>query len=229
MKPLRILVVLAALAGSAAPALAGPRVSVTPLAGPVPLTLKRTVVTLQSSGDCGAIYANTQNPLGYFYAAGAGVEVADDLHMVGPGHLCGIDFGYYKSTAGVTGAAIAFYANDPIDGLQPYMLLAGPYVVSNLPSGANVIHLDLEPGTGMPDLTQDVWLGVSFSAASTGLLITDPPELGTSDDLFYVTPPGQYTWFNGAPPASFYLAVYANQFTVPVGATTWGKLKQLYR
>lgn len=229
MKPLRTLVVLALLLGSASFALAGPRVTVTPLRAPAPLVLQRSVVTLESSVSCGALYSCTQNPLGLYYPAGAGVEVADDLHMIAPGHLCGIDFGYYKSTPGVTGAAIAFYANDPTDGIQPFMLLAGPYVVGNLPSGTNVIHLDLEPGTGAPDLTQDIWLGVSFSTDSTGLLVAGPPELGTSDDLFYITPPGQMTWFCAEPTANFYLAVYANEFTVPTATTTWGKLKQLYR
>jgi hypothetical protein len=230
MKLLRILVVLAVLAGGASLALAAPRVSVTPLPGPQPIALQRSVITLQSvAADCGPIYSNTQNLLGYFYAGGAGVEVADDLHMTMDAHLCGIDFGYYKSTAGTTAATIVFYANDQLDNLVPSVVLAGPYVVTDLPTGANVIHVDLGSGTGMPDVTQDVWLGISFSTASTGLLMTDPPELGISDDLFYKTPPGQYAWFGGDPVANFYLAVYGNELATPAAATTWGRVKQLYR
>jgi hypothetical protein len=229
MKPLRTLAVLALLLGSTSLALAAPRVAVTPLRAPVPLALDRSVVSLASSATCGALYSCTQNVLGLYYPAGAGVELADDLHMTGPGHLCSVDIGYYKDTPGVTGAAIAFYANDPLDSIEPFALLAGPYVVSDLPTGTNIIHLDLEPGTGMPDVTQDIWLGVSFSTDNTGLLVAGPPELGTSDDLFYLTPPGQMLTFCGDLTANFYLAVHANEFTVPTATTTWGRLKQLYR
>jgi hypothetical protein len=230
MKPPRLLLALAALAGTASIALAAVPRGVSPLPAPSPLILQRSAVTLELSTACPAVYANTQNPLSLYYPAGAGVEVADDLHMASPGHLCGIDFAYYKDTPGTTTAAIAFYANDPMDSIQPFVLLAGPYVVSDLPTGTNYIHLDLEPGTGMPDLTQDIWVGISFSTDATGLLVANPPELGSSHDLSYLTPPGEpITFCDPEQLASFYLAVYANEFTVAADGTSWGRLKQLYR
>lgn len=150
--------------------------------------------------------------------------------MVAPGHLCGTDFGYYKDTPGVTGAAVAFHANDPMDSIQPFILLAGPHVVSDLPSGTTFVPLDVEPGTGMPDLTQDIWVGISFSTDATGMLVSNPPELGGGDDLCYLTPPGQPLAFcDPELVANFCLAVYANEFTVAAGGTTWGQLKQLHR
>lgn len=230
MKPLRILLALVALLGVASLASADGVVSVTPLPVPVPLALQPGSVVLQPSTGCPAIYSNLQNAASLYYPAGAGVELADDLHMVMPGHLCAVDFGYYKATPGTTGAAIAFYANDALNSIQPFMLLAGPYVVNDLPTGTNLIHLELEPGTGMPDLMQDIWVGISFSTDETGLLVSNPPELGTSEDLYYITPPGQATTFcDPELVANFCLAVYANEFTVPAATTTWGTLKQLYR
>ena len=229
MKPLRTLVVLALLAGSATLALAAPIASVTPLPAPLPAVGQKGTVALVPPPACPLLYSNTTNQLGFYFPAGAGVEVADDLHMVAPGHLCGVDIGYFKQSAGTTGAAIAFYANDGTDGIPPFVLLAGPYVVSDLPSGVNLIHLDLEPGIGLPDLTQDIWLGVSFSTDSTGLLVADPPTLGSSHDGFFWTPPGEFTELCDETPGNFCLAVYGNEFTVPVGTTTWGRLKQLYR
>ncbi len=227
MKLLRILVAVTALAICVSPALAAERVSVTPL--PSPLTLERSVISLHALNGCGALYSNLVNISEYYYAAGAAVEVADDCHMLAAGHLCGIDMGYYKSTPGTTVATIVFYANDPLDNTVPGVVLAGPYTVSGLPTGANIVHVDLEAGTGPPDLTQDIWLGVTFSTASTGLILADPPETGTSDDLFYKTPPGQYTWFGGNPVANFMLAVYGNELATPAASTTWGRIKQLYR
>jgi hypothetical protein len=229
MKPLRVLVVLAVLLGAAPSALAASRAAPTPQPLPSPLSIQHDVIHLQSAQGCGTVYSCTQNALGQYYPAGAGVEVADDLHMVGFGHLCGVDLGYYKSTPGTTGAAIAFYANDPTDSVQPMALLAGPYVLTDLPSGSHVLHLDLEPGTGSPDLTQDIWLGVSFSTDETGLFVAGPPELGSSHNLFYMTPPGEANQFCEGAPANFYLVVRVNESTVPVGTTTWGRLKQLYR
>jgi len=230
MKPLRILVVSAVLLGSASLALAGSLVTVSPRSAPPSLAPQHAAVELAPAADCSAIYACTTNALGLYYPAGAGVELADDLHMTGLGHLCSIDIGYFKASAGTTGAAIAFYANDPMDSIQPMALLAGPYVLSDLPSGSNIMHLDLEPGTGMPDLTQDIWLGVSFSTDSTGLFVAGPPELGSSHDLLYLTPPGTgMTFCDPQRSANFYLAVYVNQSVVPTDATTWGRLKQIYR
>lgn len=230
MKPLRVLFVLAALAGTASIVPAATPLGVSPLPASAPLVLQPSAVTLGPSNSCPPTYSNTLNAVSLYYPAGAGVELADDLHMVSPGHLCGIDFGYYKATPGTTGAAIAFYANDPTDSIQPFVLLAGPYVVSNLPSGTNYIHLNLEPGTGMPDLTQDIWVGISFSTDETGLLVSNPPELGGSHDLCYLTPPGEpLTFCDPEQWANFCLAVYASDFTVAAGGTTWGQLKQLYR
>jgi hypothetical protein len=230
MKPLRVLLALACLVGTASLALAATPPGVSPLPTPTPLALQRSVVSLEASAVCPAAYSNTLNAVSLYYPAGAGVEVADDLHMVSPGHLCGIDFGYYKDTPGTTGAAIAFYANDPTDSVQPFALLAGPYVVNDLPTGTNHVHLDLEPGTGPPDLTQDIWVGISFSTDATGLLVSSPPELGGSHDLCYLTPPGEpLTFCDPELWANFCLAVYVNDFTVAAGGTTWGRLKQLYR
>ncbi len=229
MKLLRILAVLVVLSGSAALVAAAERVTVTPLPVPSPTTLQRSDITLHTLNGCGALFANVLNMSGYFFNPGVAVQVADDLHMTGPGHLCGIDIGYYKATPGTTVATVVFYASDPEDNTVPTVVLAGPYTVSGLPTGANLTHVDLELGTGTPDLTQDVWLGVSFSTASTGLIMAGPPETGTSHDYFYMTPPGQYTWFGGAPPADFMLAVYGNAFSTPAEQATWGRIKQLYR
>lgn len=229
MKPLRTLAVLAVLLASASLAVAAPLGAVKPLPAPLPTVAPKGAAALAPAATCPLLYSNTTNLSGYYFPAGAGVEVADDLHMVGQGHLCGIDIGYFKESPGVTSAAVAFYVNDATDGMSPFMLLAGPYVLSNLPSGVHFMHLDLEPGTGIPDLTQDVWLGVSFCTDSTGLLMSDPPTLGSSHSGFYWTPPGEYTPLCDGSPGNFCLAVYANEFTVPTDATTWGRLKQLYR
>ncbi|MDW8322202.1 MAG: PEP-CTERM sorting domain-containing protein [Armatimonadota bacterium] len=56
---------------------------------------------------------------------------------------------------------------------------------------------------------QDLWIGFSFSTTDAGLLIYDPPTVGTSHNLFTLNNAGPY-WFGGNPRANFYLE------TVPV-------------
>ena len=74
MKPLRLLVVLALLAGSAALALAAPVAPVTPLPAPLPSVGQQGAVALVPSSTCPLLYSNTANLSGYYFPAGAGVE-----------------------------------------------------------------------------------------------------------------------------------------------------------
>ena len=212
----------------AVPALAGtPPQRLAPTAVTLPHVIPHLAVSVGRVQACGLTYDNTTNLTGYFYAPGAGVEVADDLHMISGGHLCGADFVYYKSTTGTTVATLTFYENDATDTtFGP--VLAGPYVISDLPNGFNSIHVNLAPGTGPPTLGADIWLGVAFSTAGTGLVMSDPPSMGSSDDLFMETPPGMEYYFGGDPVASFGLAVYADIAT-PAKGSTWGRIKTLYR
>jgi hypothetical protein len=227
MKFLRVLAILAVLAGATALAAAASRAEAVSFPEPPAQAVQWSEVALEPSAVCPAIYANVLHlTSGLGYATVPGKVIADDLHMVSPGHLCGIDFGYVKTTAGTTTATITFYANNSVDGMPPSVLLAGPYVVSDLPSGTHVIHVELESGVGPPDLTQDVWLGISFSTTSTGFLLANPPDLGSSHDLCYVGTSllPAMGWIR-----NFCAAVYANDLTVPAGGSTWGQIKQLYR
>jgi hypothetical protein len=223
MKFSYLLLALALVALGASVAVAVDIAPVTPL--PAGTHIQKVTRSGPPTVECGIIYSNTTTSQGYYYGAGAGIEVADDLHMISAGHLCAIDMAYYATTA--TNATVIFYANDPVDD-PPGVVLAGPYLLSGLPAGAYVVNVPLEPGTGPPDVSPDIWLGVTFDTDGAGLILMHPPTIGTSDDLFFETPPGAYYWFGGNPVANFGLGVYASIVT-PAHPSTWGSIKQLYR
>jgi hypothetical protein len=179
----------------------------------------------QHAYSCMPIYINETTSTGFFAPAGAGVELADDLHTTSEGveAICALDFGYHKPSAGVVDATITFYDNDAADG-SVGSVLAGPFLIQGLPSGTNAFHLQVAGGL----VDEDVWMGVAFSDGETGLLTFGPPDQGTSHDLAWLDPPGQMGNFGGVPPADFFLGVYASPRT-PAVARTWGSVKAFYR
>jgi hypothetical protein len=95
-----------------------------------------------------------------------------------------------------------------------------------MPTGTNIIHFVPEPGRVV--LPADVWMGVSFTTLNAGLMIYDPPTVGTSHDLFYLDPPGELYWFGGSPHANFCLQVQCTEASA-VESSTWGTIKAMYR
>ncbi len=165
------------------------------------------------AASCLEAYWSAASPSGYYFPAGANVEVLDDLHL-GPtsvASLCAVDVGYFKSDPGPTNAAVAVYGGSPGD--DPPGAPLATFAVPALAGGENFIHLEM-PAAALP---QDVWLGVSFSTAGTGLLLADPPTGGASDDIFYMRPAAtDYYTFGGNPRANFLLDVYATAGVVAV-------------
>ncbi len=149
---------------------------------------------------------------GYYFPAGAGVEVLDDLHL-GPirvEDLCAFDLGYYKESPGTTNATVTFYSGSVGD--EPPGGALASFPVTGLSSGENYVHVEV-PATL---LEQDVWMGVSFDAADAGLLLGHPVWPGAGDDYFFMTPPGEFHTFGGNPRANFMLVVRANGTVVEV-------------
>jgi hypothetical protein len=173
---------------------------------PTPFAAAPVVAAVTTS--CPAVYSNTTHSTGYYYAPGALKEVLDDLHLAGlpPFQLCGFDLRYFKPSPEPVSVRVTFYANDPADGV-PGPIQAGPYYFSGLPSGSQQLHFDV-PG-GMV-LGPDVWMGVAFFAEDAGLVIAQPPTVGSSHDVFYQYPENGYFNFGGSPTADFGLAVYAS-------------------
>src|SRR6267142_7236139 len=69
------------------------------------------------AGTCLEGYWNAASPTGYYFPAGANVEVLDDLHLgpISVADLCAVDVGYFKSNPGPTSAAVAVYGGTPAD------------------------------------------------------------------------------------------------------------------
>jgi len=174
---------------------------------------------------CTVIYDNRVNFSGSFYSSQDGAEAIDDLHGIEGGGLCSFWFGYNAPGSGPVQATVTFYSNPAGADNPPESIVAGPFVTTGLPSGANEIEVTVPGGT---PVSQDLWMGVKLSTISAGLLIADPPVVGTSHDYFYEVPPGGYFFFGGAPRANFYLGVKVD-LLVPVRPTGWGGLKSRYR
>lgn len=192
----RTLLVTVLLLGAAAMATAQIRVTATP----VPADLLRGGLTPQMAPD----YSNTTNATNYYFAAGAGAIVADDVHRTTSLPLGEITFAYY--TPGAAPDVTMYIYENIGDFTLPAPLIASYALGTLTGSGAWIYTIALPSPLAAP---ADLWIGFSFSTADAGLLIFDPPTVGTSHDLFMLNNAGVY-WFGGNPPANFYLE------TVPV-------------
>lgn len=210
-------------------AAAGPEPAYAPSPFPVPPGSVGVVHVILDEGpaqgpSCLSVYNDVENFTGLYYAEQDGKRVADDLHMVEGGSLCSFTFGYNDPGPGGFQAVVTFFANDGSDS-PPTIPVGGPYTVGGLPGGTNAIIVDPPDA---PVLGQDVWMAVQFSAPTPGLLIADPPVVGSSHDYFYEQPPGDYFFFGGSPRANFYLRVEAEP-AVPAEISSWGLLKTRHR
>ncbi len=151
------------------------------------------------------IYSNVTYSTDWYYGPGAGVEVADDLHMISAGTMVEFKFGYFDG-AGVTTATVNFYANNandfPVPGGNPPASLIASYPLTGLPGAGTWLITVPVAAQALP---QDVWMGVIFPASNVGLLTYNPPTIGSSHDYFAMY--GSLYWMGGNPVANFALEV----------------------
>jgi hypothetical protein len=203
-------------------------VVLTPKRLPVPLPTKLSVRDFGPDREpiCLPVYLNESTGSEFSLPVGAGVELADDLHtsLDQRETLCAFDLGYFAPGPAPVNARVTFYDMIPGDG-APSAVMAGPYEVLGLPPGLNAFRIEVPPGG---EVDGDFWMGVAFSSGDTGLLAFDPPTLGHSHDIAWVTPPGAPATFGGVPPANAFLGVHASPST-PARPSSWGTVKVLYR
>lgn len=191
----RTLLVTVLLLGAAAVATAQIRVTATP----VPADLLRGGITPQMAPD----YSNTTNATNYYFPGGAGAIVADDVLRTTNLPIAQVTFGYYAPTAAPD---VTMYIYDLNAYNLPAPLLASYNLGTLGGGGAYAYTITLASPLSAP---ANIWIGFSFSAADAGLLIFDPPTIGSSQDVFMMNNSGLY-YFGGNPRANFYLE------TVPV-------------
>ncbi len=146
----------------------------------------------------GTLYDNTGNPDNTYYAGQGGAEAIDDLHLVRGGSVDTLVFEYYDPAVGGTlSATVTIYGNPGgLDlGTTP---LAGPYTVSGLARGRQIVAVPLPDA---PVVGTDVWVGVQFSSATAGWIINNVPSVGVSHDLYLEN--GNLFSFGGDPKANF--------------------------
>jgi hypothetical protein len=151
-----------------------------------------------------AVYVNTLLT-GYYLPAGAGVAVADDLHLSKGGKITGFSFAYYDSGPfGQVDASLSFFSSAGGPALASFGY-AGLMTDSKT---AFVVTTDLT-GTGYEfNSGQDLVMQVSFSRGTAGWLAAGQPQIGSSLDGFWLGQGGRY-WFGGQPAGSFYATVAA--------------------
>lgn len=121
-----------------------------------------------------------------------GAAYGDDLHLAAAGWMDGFTFVYYDPPGGTAlgEVDVLLYEDDPnnsdFPGGDPGSTLLGSYTVTDLPGdGAHVFAVDVSDSP--LSLPEDIWIEFDFSnSPEAGLVLYDPPTVGSSADLFEV-------------------------------------------
>ena len=124
-----------------------------------------------------------------FYEAGA--AYGDDLHLVQGGFLSKIAYAYYDPDGGtaLSEVTVSIYENDAnntnFPGGDPSPALIGSFTITGLPGDG--LHLLTYDEMTPLELPEHIWMEFDFSNSSeAGLVLYNPPTVGSSQDLFYV-------------------------------------------
>lgn len=157
-----------------------------------------------------------------------GEEWAEDIHGTSGGVLNGFGAGFdgaAEDSFNVTFTVYEFAAPALTgSGTGPGAVIIGPWTF-RVPF--NTIGVSVGFGGG-PFVAPDLWLGVSFSDPTMGLTRHDPPQIGSSDDLFWNIATGTPQDFGGSPIANFVSSVSIDGSNATEN-TTWGRIKALHR
>ena len=143
---------------------------------------------------------------------------------------------------------VRFYLSDGAGGGPGTVVTGFTFNPISFPAGVGLYTATLAGTMNLPLTT--FWAGITFdnNTGGTGATaaqlnglgqgIFDPPTVGSSLDVFFITtaagsflannPAGSFSNFNGAPVANFGWDFQVEQ-PVPAIPSTWGRVKNLYR
>jgi hypothetical protein len=134
----------------------------------------------------GYSYMNEDPSFALVSAPQNGEEWADDIHM-GIGRVVGFGAGFVRPDPAFSGAGsdsfdvtLTLYQWQG-DDMSPGSAIVGPFTV-RVPSNAIGVGFGFSPG---PVVGPNVWLGASFSDPGVGMVLHNPPQQGTSHDLYW--------------------------------------------
>lgn len=173
------------------------------------------------------VYSNTHYNFyipNAWFAPGAGVTFADDLHLTLPGRLTQFWFLFTELNPIVVPITVSFYENDAADG-SVGKLLAGPYSLGPYRWGSYRAHITVRDTIFVG---RDLWFAMRFESDSAGAGLANPPFVGNSHDLYYDFALGRIGKFQGAL-ANIYMQVRVEPQPVGIATATWSQVKALYR
>lgn len=158
-------------------------------------------VTFEVWGEVGGrgsevVYSNLEQSTDpnefYLPQSETGVAYGDDLHLTAEGWMDGFTFVYYDPEGGtaLSQVDVLIYENDPnnsdFPGGDPGSTLLGTFNVTDLPGdGAHIVAVDVSANPLL--VPQDIWIEFDFAdSVEAGLVLFDPPTVGSSVDLFEV-------------------------------------------
>ncbi|MFQ3610701.1 MAG: PEP-CTERM sorting domain-containing protein [Fimbriimonadales bacterium] len=180
--------------------------------------MRRTVALLSLSTliATGAIATtldyNNFSPTGsyqFYFPGGVNLRVLDDVNRVSTAAIKRIDIAFANLNQFAVDATLYVYDTDAGGAVNNLLYTS---TVTGIPNGLSILSF----GTpGIASGISSLWIGVSASATQAGMLLHNPPSLGTSADVFAwdrngntVVESNEYFFFNGNPVANFAIQVY---------------------
>lgn len=145
----------------------------------------------------------------FYFAGGVNLRVLDDVNRVSTQPIKQIDILFFNANAFPVDATLYVYDRDA-NGFVNNLLFTS--TITGIPNGAYIL------GFGTPGIAagiSNLWIGLSATATQAGMIMHNPPSLGTSADVFAwdrngstIIETNEYFFFGGNPVANFAIRVF---------------------
>ncbi len=149
------------------------------------------------------------NQYQFYFPGGVNLRVLDDVNRATGLPIKQIDILFFNANSFTVDATLYVYDTDASGAVNNLLFTS---TITGIPNGVSLLSF------GTPGIAQGItnlWIGLSATATQAGMVMHNPPSLGSSNDVFAwdrngntIIEANEYFFFGGNPVANFAIRVF---------------------